>query len=328
MPLRIAYDSSYVQQVINDLFAITQSPALVVDIWQKEYTDPDTGVSQLFLGTGYVYFENGDPLESSVGTDLLQQIINGRIDVLIRAVKPDFRIPNLSGEVYSLQCNAWTMTPPIDPGEGFTWLEIFYAPVRYAQLGYKTVDGKYAPLRSNLELYHELAHVKAALDGVTEGLDPMQARFKSHEAAIILCNEYQASLHDHPPARAIPDPDEDEEWTCGAYTLAADLRTGKVTMAGQADSDHEPLPAWPGLGNCFIATAAYGTPMHDDIGVLREARDRFLRPTAFGRLLIRAYYRIGPILARLIRPSALLRAVIRSALAPAVRIAARLTGRT
>ena len=295
-----------------------------MDIWQNEITDPDTGSSQRFRGTGYVYFENNDPLESSVGTDLLQQIINGRIDVLIRAVAPDFQIPNLNGDVYTLHCNAWTVPQPMIPRDDFTWLEIFYAPVRSTQLMYKTVDGQYAPLRSNMELFHELAHVKAALDGVTAGLDPIQAKFKSHATAIILGNQYQASLHDHPPARAIPDPDEDEEWMCGAYTLAADLETGNVTFAGQGDSDHEPLPAW----DCFVATAAYGTPMHEDVKVLREARDRFLMPTAFGRFLVGAYYRIGPILARIIRPRAPLRAVVRSALAPAVRIAARLIGRT
>src|SRR5690606_8952966 len=52
---------------------------------------------------------------------------------------------------------------------------------------------------------------------------------------------------------------------------------------------------------CFVATAAYGTPMADEIGALRRLRDRHLRTNAIGRVFVRAYETVGPHLADLIR---------------------------
>ncbi|MCH7924992.1 MAG: PKD domain-containing protein, partial [Planctomycetes bacterium] len=49
-----------------------------------------------------------------------------------------------------------------------------------------------------------------------------------------------------------------------------------------------------GGGGCFIAAAAYGTPMADDIGVLRAVRDDYLLSTPLGTLFMDMYYRISP----------------------------------
>ena len=72
---------------------------------------------------------------------------------------------------------------------------------------------------------------------------------------------------------------------------------------------------------CFVATAAYGTPMANEISALRRFRDRHLATHAPGRALIRAYYSVGPSLADAIRPRPFLRFLTRVALTPLVAVA-------
>jgi hypothetical protein len=72
---------------------------------------------------------------------------------------------------------------------------------------------------------------------------------------------------------------------------------------------------------CFVATAAYGTPMAAEISALRRFRDRHLANQALGRAFVEVYGNVGPKLANIIRRSDALRAVSRILLAPAVAFA-------
>jgi hypothetical protein len=72
---------------------------------------------------------------------------------------------------------------------------------------------------------------------------------------------------------------------------------------------------------CFVATAAYGTPMADDVAVLRRLRDRHLRTNAAGRALVSIYETVGPAMADVIREDEDRRAAARTVLAPIVTIA-------
>jgi hypothetical protein len=69
---------------------------------------------------------------------------------------------------------------------------------------------------------------------------------------------------------------------------------------------------------CFVATATYGSPMADEIGVLRRFRDRHLRNHAAGEGVVKLYERFGPIAADWIRDEEDARAVVRSVLDPVV----------
>lgn len=71
---------------------------------------------------------------------------------------------------------------------------------------------------------------------------------------------------------------------------------------------------------CFVATAAYGTPLDARIGVLRRARDRYLMSNAIGRALVDAYYALGPSAAEWIAEREERRAWARSLLEPIVSI--------
>jgi len=76
---------------------------------------------------------------------------------------------------------------------------------------------------------------------------------------------------------------------------------------------------------CFIATAAYGSPLAADVQMLRGVRDSRLRKTVLGELAVEAYYTFGPAAAGLIGESELLRATARELIAPIVRYARSLS---
>lgn len=72
---------------------------------------------------------------------------------------------------------------------------------------------------------------------------------------------------------------------------------------------------------CFVATAAYGSPLASQVSVLRGLRDRYLMPQVFGRAWVGAYYAVGAELARAIAPYPAARAVVRAVLSPIVALA-------
>jgi len=71
-------------------------------------------------------------------------------------------------------------------------------------------------------------------------------------------------------------------------------------------------------GGCFIATAAYGTPMAQEIQILREFRDEYLLTNPVGEALVKFYYRVSPPIAEFITEHPSLKPVVRTGLVPAV----------
>ena len=88
---------------------------------------------------------------------------------------------------------------------------------------------------------------------------------------------------------------------------------GTVVAAGGYVSCSLPSP-------CFIATAAYGTPMAEGIQILRKFRDEYLLTNPLGQALVDFYYRVSPPIAEFIAEHPSLKPIVRAALLPAVAI--------
>jgi hypothetical protein len=89
--------------------------------------------------------------------------------------------------------------------------------------------------------------------------------------------------------------------------------------------EHAPPPPQTGGGwGCFIATAAYGTPLATEIQTLRNFRDRRLDKNRFGKKLVALYYEMSPGIAKTISLSQLRRKIVRILLYPIVEFFKRL----
>lgn len=112
------------------------------------------------------------------------------------------------------------------------------------------------------------------IDGLDQGeaIEPAAAQAGSESPEQTDADPQRTTLEDDPPfAEENEEEDEDQD----------------AALAG---------------GGCFVATAAYGDRLHPDVMALRRYRDLVMSRSAFGRVLIRAYWIIGPQLARIVRP--------------------------
>lgn len=71
---------------------------------------------------------------------------------------------------------------------------------------------------------------------------------------------------------------------------------------------------------CFIATAAFGTPLAKEIKVLRKFRDSYLVHKNWGRKLVSTYYILSPPIANIIQKSENLKKLVRTLLIPIIKI--------
>jgi Divergent InlB B-repeat domain len=116
----------------------------------------------------------------------------------------------------------------------------------------------------------------------------------------------------------VAEPDEGcwfVKWS-GDVGTVADIWAASTTIT--VDSPYSIRADFGGAGGCFIATAAYGTPMAEEIQVLREFRDQYLLSNPVGKTLVYLYYKVSPPIAEFINEHPGLKPIVRAGLLPAV----------
>jgi hypothetical protein len=77
-------------------------------------------------------------------------------------------------------------------------------------------------------------------------------------------------------------------------------------------------PEAPAPSNCFIATAAFGSPLVPEVETLRRFRHQILDKDPVGKAFVRSYYVISPPIARGVSKSDTLKGLVRGVLGPLI----------
>jgi len=245
-------------------------------------------------------------------------------------------------EIYDI--NITTYTDVGDPDEGIT--HTYMVTMSYTQGGEdKTVDsntseGKYlgfpdgmAP--SDLELVPGIFAVLVKwVDNSYKFLNPdyMANQFIVRREKLDDGTIFETAILAHDPSQNIwyyeyldGSADEGTEYLYEVYAQRFVLH-GLTTVNSKSIS--ETTATYPenpedesgggGGGGCFIATAAYGTPMAEEVVALKEFRDDHLLTNKAGKAFVKFYYKHSPGYADFIRNKPALRVIVRTGLKPLV----------
>jgi hypothetical protein len=179
----------------------------------------------------------------------------------------------------------------------------------WAQLGFKAASDDSAVFDYD---------VRVSTDPITD--DDSFMRGQPAKSASIAANELRIPIGQAPGTEISADLGgliAETHYYIGVRAVDSCAMTGPVSVAEITT----PKRAFATVSPCFVATAAYGTPLAAEISVLRRFRDRYLQSNALGRSFVDVYYTLGPKLAAIIRRHDSLRAASRGLLAPLVAAA-------
>ena len=156
------------------------------------------------------------------------------------------------------------------------------------------------------------------IDQALSRLDPEQVKalgVKAGEAALELQKRQTQQNIDYTTGKKVIEDHVDTFGMLekGGRTTRQSVRTEVNTGAGKTVIESK------SGATCFVATAAYGDRHHPEVVFLRWYRDNVLSQSVAGRAFTRAYWSVGPQLAKVVAPNPRMRSLTRSLLSRLVR---------
>lgn len=169
---------------------------------------------------------------------------------------------------------------------------------------YQEMDSQYNKLKSDPDIVNALKRLAALL--ITDNISQEERDQYFEDIMDELSNSYTKDII-HSLVKLKKD-------YVRLYQLNTTLFDGLLSDAREHDRQHNSTSSTSSVNrssgsstssssSCFVATAAYGSPLVEELDVLRLWRDKVLSKSFTGRAFIHVYYRIGPVLASIVARS-------------------------
>jgi hypothetical protein len=278
-------DPSSASRIVDALRKVCPDPALTID-----WTNPDKRPRS----DGKVVYVNQTQLDETCIR--VWRLANSPVPIVIRGRPPGVTVYLISEDVMGLTVYTevkardqpgFTRFDTPAPGGSVTGMDIIVEPSNDLGRGYWGLDVHDNKIAEPLDaiLAHEFGHAEEVLDGIYHTGEDDEHR---EAGAIAAENVYRRR-------RRMP-----ERWGHeGGYDLRKEL--GGSTG-----------------GDCFVATAAYGSELENDVQELRAFRDDVLIPTRSGEAFFDEffahYYRLSPAVVEMMHADPEVREMVRWAL--------------
>lgn len=113
----------------------------------------------------------------------------------------------------------------------------------------------------------------------------------------------------------LPEPEPEPEDETGSASETEDASETENASETESDSNNS---GGGSSGPCFIATAAYGSPLETNVMLLRKFRDQYLLTNTIGKGFVNLYYTYSPPVADIIAQHNILKWLVRLSLLPLV----------
>lgn len=217
--------------------------------------------------------------------------------------------------------HAFTILHTIDGGSSWV-IQLTRPDYGFDANGVSAVDANTAWVVKDLDV---IRYTENGGENWTKQTPPVAGNYLLRVSAIDANTAWIAGVVFGPDERGVILHTEDggENWTQQTYEPDVNLVGVSFVAAGDGGGiDHH--HSWY---ECAIATAAYGTPMAEEVKTLSQFKDEYLLTNRVGQALVSTYHRLSPPVADFIRDKESLKTIIRVGLKPLVKVSKRLTSK-